>query len=134
MNDLLREDEESRRRALEIDSFIVEAPAGAGKTELLTQRYLRLLATVAEPEEIIAITFTNKAAGEMRQRIAESLELARRGVPPEAAHRRITFDLANAALARSAELGWQIETQPGRLRLTTIDRSEEHTSELQSQR
>ncbi len=121
MIDLLVEDEENRRRALEIDSFIVEAPAGAGKTELLTQRYLRLLATVDEPEEIIAITFTNKAAGEMRQRIAESLELARRGELPAAPHKRITFGLASAALARSAELGWQIETQPGRLRLTTID-------------
>jgi ATP-dependent exoDNAse (exonuclease V) beta subunit len=121
MNDLLLEDEENRRRALELDSFIVEAPAGAGKTELLTQRYLRLLATVDEPEEIIAITFTNKAAGEMRQRIAESLELARRGEMPAAPHKRITFGLATAALARSAELGWRIETQPGRLRLTTID-------------
>lgn len=121
MTDLLREDEDNRRRALELASFIVEAPAGAGKTELLTQRYLRLLACVEEPEEIIAITFTNKAAGEMRSRIAESLELARAGVPPELAHKRITFDLATAALARSEELGWQIETQPGRLRLTTID-------------
>ena len=121
MSDLLREDEDNRRRALELDSFIVEAPAGAGKTELLTQRYLRLLAIVEEPEEIIAITFTNKAAGEMRQRIAESLELARAGVPPAAAHKRITFALATAALARAQELGWQIETQPGRLRLTTID-------------
>lgn len=119
--DLLREDEASRRCALELDSFIVEAPAGAGKTELLTQRYLRLLATVDAPEEIIAITFTNKAAGEMRGRIEESLALGRQGVPPEAAHKRITFELARAALARSAELGWQIETQPGRLRLTTID-------------
>ena len=121
MIDLLVEDEENRRRALEVDSFIVEAPAGAGKTELLTQRYLRLLATVDEPEEIVAITFTNKAAGEMRQRIAESLELARCGELPAAPHKRITFGLASAALARSAELGWQIETQPGRLRLTTID-------------
>ncbi|MCX7154917.1 MAG: UvrD-helicase domain-containing protein [Rhodocyclales bacterium] len=121
MSDLLREDEANRRRALEIDSFIVEAPAGAGKTELLTQRYLRLLATVDEPEEIIAITFTNKAAGEMRQRIADSLALARQAGTPEAAHKRITCELARAALARSAELGWQIETQPGRLRLTTID-------------
>jgi len=121
MNDLLREDEDNRRRALEIDSFIVEAPAGAGKTELLTQRYLRLLATVEEPEEIIAITFTNKAAGEMRQRIQDSLALARSGALPDAAHKRITFELARTALARSAELDWQIETQPGRLRLTTID-------------
>ena len=121
MSDLLREDEDSRRRALELDSFIVEAPAGAGKTELLTQRYLRLLATVEEPEEIIAITFTNKAAGEMRQRIQDSLALAREAVEPQAAHKRITHELARAALARSAERGWHIESQPGRLRLTTID-------------
>jgi len=121
MSDLLREDEDSRSRALELDSFIVEAPAGAGKTELLTQRYLRLLATVEEPEEIIAITFTNKAAGEMRQRIQDSLALAREAVEPQAAHKRITHELARAALARSAERGWHIESQPGRLRLTTID-------------
>jgi len=119
--DLLAEDDASRRRALELESFIVEAPAGAGKTELLTQRYLRLLAVADEPEEIVAITFTNKAAGEMRSRIAESLERARGGVPPEAAHKRVTFDLARAALARSAARDWRIETQPGRLRLTTID-------------
>jgi ATP-dependent helicase/nuclease subunit A len=119
--DLLAEDDINRRRALEPGSFIVEAPAGAGKTELLTQRYLRLLAIADEPEEIVAITFTNKAAGEMRNRIAESLARARGGVPPEAPHKRITFDLARAALARSAARGWRIETQPGRLRLTTID-------------
>ncbi len=118
---LLETDEGNRRRALELESFIVEAPAGAGKTELLTQRYLRLLATVDAPEEIIAITFTNKAAGEMRQRIQDSLTLARDGRMPEAAHKRITFELARMALARSAELDWQIDTQPGRLRLTTID-------------
>ncbi|MBI5107124.1 MAG: UvrD-helicase domain-containing protein [Rhodocyclales bacterium] len=120
-HDLLTEDDANRHRALDLESFIIEAPAGAGKTELLTQRYLRLLAIAEEPEEIVAITFTNKAAGEMRQRIAESLERARGGVPPEAAHKRITFDLARAALARSAECEWHIETQPGRLRLTTID-------------
>ncbi|MDP2134523.1 MAG: UvrD-helicase domain-containing protein, partial [Sulfuritalea sp.] len=119
--DLLAEDDANRRRALDLESFIIEAPAGAGKTELLTQRYLRLLAVVDEPEEIVAITFTNKAAGEMRSRIAESLERARSGLVPDAAHKRITFDLAQAALARSAERDWRIATQPGRLRLTTID-------------
>jgi ATP-dependent helicase/nuclease subunit A len=121
INALLQEDKDNRRRALDMASFIVEAPAGAGKTELLTQRFLRLLATVDEPEEIIAITFTRKAAGEMRQRIQESLHAAHAGVLPDAEHKRITFDLACKALARSAECGWQLETQPGRLRLTTID-------------
>lgn len=121
LENLLQEDEANRRRALDLSSFIVEAPAGAGKTELLTQRFLRLLATVDEPEEIIAITFTRKAAGEMRQRIQDSLNAAHSGKLPDAAHKRITFGLACEALARSAERGWQLTSTPGRLRLTTID-------------
>ena len=118
---LLEEDRLSRERALLLDSFIVEAPAGAGKTELLTQRYLRLLAVVDQPEEIVAITFTNKAAAEMRNRILESLELAAAGVPPESAHKRITFVLAQAALVAGAERGWQLLDHPVRLSILTID-------------
>ncbi|MBI3525096.1 MAG: UvrD-helicase domain-containing protein [Betaproteobacteria bacterium] len=121
---LLEEDRISRERALELGSFIVEAPAGAGKTELLTQRYLRLLAVVGEPEEIVAITFTNKAAAEMRNRILTNLERAAAGDPPAAAHQRITFDLARAALAAGAAKGvdgWQLIAQPARLRILTID-------------
>ncbi len=118
---MLEEDRISRERALAIASFIVEAPAGAGKTELLTQRYLRLLSVVDHPEEIVAITFTNKAAAEMRNRILENLELAAKGVPPAAAHKRITFDLARAALQAGDERGWQLMAQPGRLSILTID-------------
>ena len=120
-DDLLQQDAVARCRALEPGSFIVEAPAGAGKTELLSQRFLRLMATVDDPEEVVAITFTNKAAAEMRQRILESLEVAQRGVPPGAPHKQVTFDLARAVLATAAARGWQLLAHPGRLRVITID-------------
>ena len=51
----------------------VEACAGAGKTWMLVSRILRALLAGAEPHEILAITFTRKAAGEMRQRLQEWL-------------------------------------------------------------
>ncbi|MEZ0289027.1 MAG: UvrD-helicase domain-containing protein [Methylophilus sp.] len=117
----LANDTANRQRALDIESFIVEAPAGAGKTELLTQRVLKLLQTVQAPEEIIAITFTNKAASEMRARILDSLQLAAAGVMPEAPHKQITFELGRQALQRSAELKWHLLETPARLRIYTID-------------
>ncbi|WP_334107359.1 UvrD-helicase domain-containing protein [Methylobacillus sp.] len=119
--DLLELDRSSRERALELASFIVEAPAGAGKTELLTQRFLRLLTTVSVPEQIIAITFTNKAAAEMRARILDSLLMAASGEMPQAAHKQQTFRLGVAALQHAASLDWQLLDNPSRLRIFTID-------------
>ncbi|RYF44001.1 MAG: DNA helicase UvrD [Comamonadaceae bacterium] len=55
-------------------SVAVEACAGAGKTWMLVSRILRALLDGAQPHEILAITFTKKAAGEMRQRLQEWLE------------------------------------------------------------
>src|SRR3970040_1870224 len=88
-----------RRRALDpAHSFIVQAPAGSGKTELLIQRYLLLLAHVDHPEEIIAVTFTRKAAGELRERVLEALADAQAGKAPETEHAALTLELARAAL------------------------------------
>lgn len=115
-------DSDVRTKALAPDkSFIIQAPAGSGKTGLLIQRYLRLLSLVDAPEEIIAITFTRKAAAEMQTRILEALTKASNKKEPESDHEKVTFELANAALQRDKEQGWQIINNPGRLRLQTID-------------
>jgi ATP-dependent helicase/nuclease subunit A len=53
---------------------VVEACAGAGKTWMLVSRMLRALLEGAQPHEILAITFTKKAAGEMRARLLQWLE------------------------------------------------------------
>ncbi len=102
-------------------SFIVQAPAGSGKTEILTQRYLRLLGTVNAPEQIVALTFTRKAASEMRERIILALQKVAAGEKANSPHQQQTFDYAAIALARSERQNWQILKQSGRLRIVTID-------------
>jgi ATP-dependent exoDNAse (exonuclease V) beta subunit len=111
-----------RERALDTDaSFIVQAPAGSGKTELLVQRFLALLAVVKEPENIVAITFTRKAAGEMRTRVTQALREAASTAPPEEAHKRQRWKLAHSVLGCDEKRGWKLLESPGRLRIVTID-------------
>ncbi|MCP3680926.1 MAG: UvrD-helicase domain-containing protein [Gammaproteobacteria bacterium] len=116
-------DQQQRLMALSADrSFIVQAPAGSGKTELLTQRYLVLLAHAQKgPEEIVAITFTRKAANEMRRRIIAALRAAQDDEAAQAPHERHTRQLAQAALQRNQQLDWQLLDNPNRLRIQTID-------------
>jgi hypothetical protein len=114
-------DAAARKRALDpTRSFIVQAPAGSGKTELLTQRYLRLLATVEHPEQILAITFTRKAAAEMRNRILLAIAAAA-GPAPDSPHKRTTWELARAVRAADSEHHWRLTEHPSRLRIQTID-------------
>ncbi|MDO9612884.1 MAG: UvrD-helicase domain-containing protein [Serpentinimonas sp.] len=120
--DLLAQDERQREHALDpTRSFIIQAPAGAGKTELLTQRFLALLARVQEPEQIEALTFTNKAAAEMRQRIVAALQQGQHSQPPPEPHKRRTWQLARQALERDRLLGWGLLEQPARLQVGTLD-------------
>ena len=101
-------DLEERLAAVAVErSVIVQAPAGSGKTTLLVQRFLNLLTIVERPEEILAITFTRKAAAEMLERVVAALAE--------------DTERSRAIRARSIARGWHLETQPGRLRIQTID-------------
>lgn len=102
-------------------SYIVQAPAGSGKTEILTQRYLRLLSGVNAPEQIIALTFTRKAANEMRERILLALQNAASNIQATSIHQQQTLAFAIDALARDKALDWQLLLQPSRMRIITID-------------
>jgi ATP-dependent helicase/nuclease subunit A len=113
-----------RENALDVTrSWIVEAPAGSGKTGLLIQRYLKLLSlpNIEQPEQILAITFTIKAAGEIRERIIDQLERAAAPDQPKDEFQRRTRELASAVLERDRLMGWDLLNHPRRLNVRTID-------------
>ncbi len=119
---VLPDDSRARQDALDVErSFIVQAPAGSGKTELLIQRYLKLLTVVEHPEEILAITFTRKAAAEMQHRVLASLRIAEQDAMPDEAHRRHTAAIANEVLTRDRAFDWQLIANPRRMRIQTLD-------------
>ena len=112
----------ARQQAIDPNySYIVSAPAGSGKTGLITQRVLKLLTIVENPEEILCITFTRKAAAEMRHRIHSALVFASNNPRPEDSFKGGIWDLATQALSRNAQLEWNLLDIPYRLRIKTID-------------
>ena len=115
-------DQEQREHALNPEnSILVQAPAGSGKTDLLTRRFLRLLVEIEDPAKIVAITFTKAAAAEMRHRILAKLENAATQPEPAADDAFSMEALAHRAFVHSQVLGWNLLDQPAQLRISTID-------------
>ena len=112
-------DQQQRLQAIDVNSScIVQAPAGSGKTELLIQRLLALLAVVEKPQQILAITFTNKAAAEMRRRLLDALAQALTEEQPQQEHAALTWRLARQALDRHGDI---LLLNPSQLAIQTID-------------
>ncbi|HAZ78680.1 MAG TPA: DNA helicase UvrD [Porticoccaceae bacterium] len=115
-------DHAQRSQAIDpLNSFIVSAPAGSGKTGLITQRILRLLSTVNNPEEILSITFTRKASAEMAERVTSALQHANNYPRPTTPYEAKTWDLARLALEQNRIKRWNLLEMPGRLKIQTID-------------
>ena len=112
-----------RQQALDpTRSYIVQAPAGSGKTGLLIQRFLKLLSTASIPEEVVAITFTRKAAVEMRERILKAFHEAKNYLKPKNDdYKALTWMLAKAVVERNKHFCWQLEINTNRLCILTID-------------
>ena len=122
--DELPPDWRERNDALDIRrSWIVEAPAGSGKTGLLIQRLLKLLGddTVSQPEEVLAITFTRAASEEIRSRVLAQLEAASETTPVLTGFDLATREFASSVLERDHQLGWNLLGNPRRLNIRTID-------------
>ena len=119
---MLIQDKKEREAALDTSqSFIVQAPAGSGKTGLLTQRLLALLLIVRKPEEVLSITFTKKAANEMTERVMLALQRAKDESLPSDSFDAKTWQLARQVLAQDKALSWDLIENPNRLKIQTID-------------
>jgi ATP-dependent exoDNAse (exonuclease V) beta subunit len=119
-------DRQARLDALNIhQSCIVQAPAGSGKTELLTLRFLKLLSICEKPEEVLAITFTKKAASEMQQRIINALQWGalrlKENYQPELLIEEQRLAICKSVLIQNEKKQWNLLANPGRLRVQTID-------------
>ncbi len=103
-------------------SVLLTAPAGSGKTGVLLLRYLRCLLCVESPEQVVAITYTKKAAAEIRERIMNALAAAQQPLADDSnAFEQAMHEYAAQVVARDAALGWNLLQDSARLRVSTID-------------
>ena len=102
-----------------LEGFHLEAPAGSGKTSVLLARFLTLLARVDAPEEMLALTFTRKAAGELRARVM-ALLWERQDPGPDASPLELRLrELAAAVFRRHGDEA-QLKLTPERLPIMTF--------------
>ena len=105
-------------------SMVVEACAGSGKTWLLVSRMVRLLLSGAKPHEILAITFTRKAAQEMKVRLETILQefrdLSDEQLTIQLQARGMTEDEARKNLIPAKNLFEQVLTQPRKISIDTF--------------
>ena len=95
-------DAQARLESVDVNhSIILQAPAGSGKTSLLVDRFINLLKICQDPCECLAITFSKKAAFEMRYRVLQKLE-------------QLTY-------RDSTSIYRQVLDNPNKLKILTID-------------
>lgn len=113
-------DQAIRDQALSpLEGFHLEAPAGSGKTSVLLARFLTLLARVDTPEEMLALTFTRKAAGELRARVMRLL-WERHDLGPEVSPLDLKLQELAAEVFRRHADGAQLKLTPERLPIMTF--------------
>ena len=108
----------ARRAAVDpSQNIVLEASAGTGKTRVLVERYVNLLRAGVEPDHILAMTFTRKAAAEMRQRIIDRLKEASRQSAFDAGRWRPSTSSGRPELVEGRELRERL----GDIAISTID-------------
>jgi DNA helicase-2/ATP-dependent DNA helicase PcrA len=101
--------------------LLIVAGAGSGKTRVLTRRIAHLLATRdAAPGEVLAITFTNKAAGEMKERVAELVGARARVMWVSTFHSACVRILRSESSRLGVSSSFTIYDQADSLRLMTM--------------